>query len=425
MNKRFPFFYGWVIVGIAAVTMTLVYGVRHSCAVFFPSILDQFGWSRGSTAVMLSIHIFVYGAVAPLSGRLGDRWRPRRVMPTGVLILGLAAASCSLANQLWHFYLIFGVFAPIGLACCGWPLISPTLANWFTKHRGLAVSIGQMGGGLSFVYGMFAEYVISHFGWRTAYVVMGAVLIVILLPLLIIFFFYHPREKGLKPFGMELSETKPSKGQESTKPEYPDWTLRKAIRTYQLWLLVLSQFFFWGVGCYLLLGHQVKFAEDVGYSGMFAASIFALFGIFMVAGQLCSSVSDRIGREVTVTLSSVLVIGALFALISVTDASKPWLLYLYAFGFGFGVGLYSPTVFVGAADIFHGRHFGVINGLLLAGLGFGGAIGPWIGGYIYDLSGSYRFAFGLSMLSFALGCATFVAAAPRNAAKIIQRASLF
>ena len=420
MNKRFPFFYGWVVVGIAVITMTLVYGVRHSFAVFFPSILDQFSWSRGSTAVMLSLHIFVYGAVAPLAGRLGDRWRPRRVIPIGVLILGSAAASCSLAGRLWHFYLIFGIFAPIGLALSGWPILAPALANWFVRFRGLALGIGQLGGGLSFVYAMFAEYVISHFGWRAAYVVMGAMLITILLPLLIVFFVYHPGEKGLKPYGLDRPATKASREKESPAPEYPEWTLKKAIRTYQLWMLVLSQFFFWGIGCYLILAHQVKFAEDSGYSGMFAASIFALYGIFMAAGQLCSSVSDWIGRELTVALSSVLVIGALFALVSVTDTSRPWLLYAYAVGFGFGSGLFSPTIFVGAADIFYGRHFGVINGLILAGMGVGGAIGPWIGGYIYDVSGSYRLPFGLSMVSFALACVTFLAAAPRNADKIKQ-----
>ena len=150
MGKRSSLYYGWVIVGIAAITMTLVYGVRHSFSVFFPSILDQFGWSRGSTSIMLSIHILAYGVLAPVAGSLGDRWRPRRVMPMGIIILGLAAASCSFANKLWHFYLIFGIGTPMGLAFCGWPLLSPALSNWFSKRRGLALGVGQVGGGAQF-----------------------------------------------------------------------------------------------------------------------------------------------------------------------------------------------------------------------------------------------------------------------------------
>ena len=421
MGKRSSFYYGWVIVGIAAITMTLVYGVRHSFSVFYPSILDQFGWSRGSTSVMLSIHVLAYGVLAPVAGSLGDRWRPRRVMPMGIIILGLAAASCSFANKLWHFYLIFGIGTPMGLAFCGWPLLAPALSNWFSKRRGLALGIGQVGGGLSFAYGVFAEFAIIRFGWRMAYVIMGLSLIAVLLPLFLLLFYYKPSEKGLKPYGDDEPPEKTSSGQSVKRSDWAGWTVAEAMRTHQFWLLVVSQFFFWGVGCYLILAHQVKFAEDVGFSGIFAASIFALYGIFMAAGQISSAVSDRIGREWTVAFSGILTVISLFALISVTDASKPWVLYVYAVGFGLGTGLYSPTIFAGAADIFHGPHFGAINGFILTGMGIGGVIGPWLGGYIYDITGSYRIAFGLSIICFTLSCISFLMAAPRKADQIKQK----
>ena len=107
MVRRPPFFYGWVIVGIAVVGMTLVMGIRHSFAVFFPSILDEFGWDRGSTAIMLSLNLLIYGLMAPVAGSLGDRWRPRRVMLIGIAILGIATASCAFSHELWHFYLLW------------------------------------------------------------------------------------------------------------------------------------------------------------------------------------------------------------------------------------------------------------------------------------------------------------------------------
>jgi MFS family permease len=421
MSKRSSFYYGWVIVGIAALTMTLVYGVRHSFSVFFPSILNEFGWSRGSTSIMLSIHILAYGLLAPVAGSLGDRWRPRRIMPMGIIILGLAAASCSLANKLWHFYLIFGIGTPMGLAFCGWPLLSPALSNWFSTRRGLALGIGQVGGGFSFAYGVFAEFAISRFGWRIAYVIVGLTLIAVLVPLYLLFFYYRPDEKGLKPYGEDEPSEKPTSGPSSKRSNWAGWTVGEAMRTHQFWLLVVSQFFFWGVGCYLILAHQVKFAEDVGFSGIFAASIFALFGICMAAGQISSAVSDRIGREWTVVVSGILAVGSVFALVSVTDASKPWLLYVYAVGFGFGSGLYSPTIFAGAADIFHGPHFGAINGFILTGMGLGGVIGPWLGGYIYDITGTYRIAFSLSIIFFTLSCISFLLAAPRKADLIKQK----
>ena len=141
----------------------------------------------------------------------------------------------------------------------------------------------------------------------------------------------------------------------------------------------------------------------------------------MAAGQISSAVSDRIGREWTVAFSGILTVISLFALVSVTDASKPWLLYVYAVGFGLGSGLYSPTIFAGAADIFHGPHFGAISGFILTGMGIGGVIGPWLGGYIYDITGSYRIAFSLSIICFALSCISFLMAAPRKSDQIKQK----
>ena len=393
--------------------MTLAYGVRHSFGVFFPPILDEFGWSRGSTAVMLSIHLFVYGSVAPFTGALSDRWRAKRMILIGALVVALATASCGFASELWHFYVIFGVFTPIGLALVGAPLINPTINNWFFKFRGIAFSLAQMGGGLSFLYAIYAESMISAFGWRKAYFVLGVTLFVILVPMLFRFYVYHPRERRLEAFGIKGG--KPDLGQRPGKIEKQfSWTLKQASRTYQLWSLVISQTLFWGVGCYLLLAHQVKFAQDMGYSAMFAASTFGFFGISMVIGQVSASISDKIGRESTLVLGCVLAIGSVFILTLIRDSSNPWMLYAYAIGFGLGAGLQAPTLFVGASDLFSGRHFGAINGLILGGMGVGGAAGPWVGGYIHDLFGSYRYAFGLSMLCFGISAIAFVIAAPRR-----------
>ncbi len=418
---RPPFFYGWVIVGTAILGMTLIYGTRHSFSVFFPPILDEFGWSRGSTAIMLSLNLLVYGLVAPLAGTLGDRWKPRRVMVIGVVIVGLATAGCAFANELWQFYLLFGIMMPLGTSFSGWPLLAPALANWFSKRRGLAMAVGQAGGGVSFIYGMFVEYTISQLSWRAAYFVVAGVLMAIIIPLYLFFFYYRPEDKGLQPYGsaeppVTLRQT--AKTNEGDLPARRDWTLRRAMKTYQLWLLVISQPLYWGIGTYVVLAHQVKFAEDMGYSSTLAASIFALFGVFMVIGQLFAAMSDRIGREKTVTLAAILSSSAVLALLAVEGAGQPWLLYVYAVGFGLGAGLFTPMGFVGAADIFHGKHFGSISGLLLAGMGVGGAFGPWLGGYIYDVTGSYTGAFILAIVCFILASIAFWIAAPRHAARL-------
>ena len=90
--------------------------------------------------------------------------------------LGLATASCAFARELWHFYLLFGILVPIGTAFCGAPILNPALLNWFGSRRGLAIGLGQIGGGLSFAYGMLIESLISQLSWRPTYLIMAGII---------------------------------------------------------------------------------------------------------------------------------------------------------------------------------------------------------------------------------------------------------
>jgi MFS family permease len=414
-NRHSSFFYGWVIIAVSIITSMLVYGVRYSFSIFFPEILDEFGWSRGSTALMMSMNVFVYGLTAPVAGTLSSRWKPKILMPAGVILLVLAMTGCSFARQLWHFYICFGVIVPIGTALCGWPIISPALMNWFATRRGLVMGIGQAGSGLSFVYGLLAQYLILHLGWRSAYLALALILAAILLPLHRFIFHYHPKSKGLKPYGSEDRKTEKTV---EVVVQSRNWTVTQMLRAYQLWLLVLYFFLFWGISCFLVLAHQIKYAEDAGYSSVFAVSVFALYGVAMLLGQLSGVMSDRIGREKTMILSSAATLVGLTALMAVHDTSQPWLLYIYALGFGYGAGLSTAILFAGAADIFYGIHFSTASGILLTGMGLGGAIGPWLGGYLYDISGSYDNAFILCMVCIVLASVSYWIAAPRNANKL-------
>jgi len=414
VSRRPALFYGWVIVAVTVIGMLIIYGVRHSFSVFFVDILDEFGWSRGNTAIMFSLNVLIYGLLAPVAGSLGDRWKPRRIMPLGAALLGLATAGCGLANELWHFYVLFGILMPVGTVFTGWPLFAPAISNWFVRRRATGLGIGLIGGGLSFTMGIFAEYLIWLLEWRWAYVVLAGMVIGIVIPVVLLFFHYRPADIGRHADGFERSvgeDPKPAPGGGA----FRDWTLSQAVRTYQLWLLVLAFMLYFGVGNYLVLAHQVAFAEDIGYSGMIAASVFGLYGIFLAVGQVSGFIADRIGREKTFTLATLLSVAGLLLLISVRDASQPWMLYAYAICFGYGAGLMVPALIAGAADLFHGRHFGAINGLLLTGMGVGGAIGPWLGGFIFDIWGSYICAFIICIIAICLACLGFWVAAPRRA----------
>jgi MFS family permease len=418
MNRTSRIFYGWYLVGICIISMILIYGIRHSFAVFFSPILEEFRWSRGDIAMMMSLNILIYGFLAPLAGWLADRWRPRILIPAGIVILGAAAAGCAFATRLWHFYFLFGFLMSIGSAFSGWPIFAPALMNWFTKRRGLVLGLGQMGGGLSFVYSLFVEFAIRNLGWRQAFLALSFVLMATLLPLLFLFFFYRPQDKGMAAYGGE--DGKADRGklrlEMKEKPGAPPsgGGLKEVLQTRQLWFLVASYALYWGIAGYMIMAHQVRFLQDNGFSSAFSASIFALLGIMIFFGQMSAFLSDWFGREKTHTLATCLSIGGLAALMAVGENSPVWLLYAFAALFGYGGGLATPVTYAASADIFHGRHFGTVGGLLLGGMGLGSVLGPWLGGHLFDISGSYKYAFAFCMVSLVFSTFFLWVAAPRK-----------
>jgi MFS family permease len=369
---------------------------------------------------MLSLNLFLYGIAAPVVGFFISRWRPRSLLLIGISTLAVATVGCAFADRLWHFYLLFGFVNAMGCAFGGWPILAPALMNWFIKRRGLVMGLGQMGAGLSFVYVVFTRFVISEVGWRSAFFVLAAVLVIFVFPLFFFLFIYDPKEKGLKAFGeMDPSHAEdPSSGKGLSQTSKMDrGSVREVLKAPKLWFLVIAFALYNGIGIYLVLAHQVKFTEDVGYSNLFGVSIFGLYGITLVIGHFSGFLSDGWGREKTLTLAASFSTAALLALLSVEDTSKPWLLYLYAICFAYGAGLFAPTMFASAADLFPGPHFGSVGGLLLTGMGAGAAVGPWLGGHLYDISGTYRVAFMVCIVCIVAACFFVWMAAPRKAAR--------
>ena len=395
MEKRQGIFYGWVVLIIAFLTLVLGYAIRNTFSVFYPTIVEEFGWGRGNTALMFSISIIIYGMVAPVAGSLVDRFGPRLVLPIGAFIVGGGVALCSIATSQWHFYLFYGVMVAAGLSLVGWTPLSAIISNWFVKKRGLVFGILAAGFGGSLVFASVAQFLISTFGWQAAYVIIGISSIAIIAPLCGLLMFGRPQDKGLLPDGMPLSSQEPQEvnsPKTSARPEakgVPAWTLRRAMKTYHFWLLFVIAFCLLGLVETIAIAHQVFFLRDVGYTPMVAANIYSVFGVAFVLGTLCSFISDRLGRGKVFIPSCFLSALAVCLLFLIKDASQPWMAFLFALFFGFGIGTAGPVFFTTVADLFQGRHFGSIQGTVVLGFSLGGAIAPWLAGFIHDRSGSY------------------------------------
>src|SRR6195952_1848704 len=130
-RMRLPFFYGWIIIAVTFVTMAIGGKARHAFSLFFPPIIDEFGWERGVTAGAFSFGFLVSGAVSPLIGRMMGRFGPRAVMELGVALMAAGLLLGPLTTQPWHLYLTIGVLVGAGSVGLGYSGQSLFLPNWF------------------------------------------------------------------------------------------------------------------------------------------------------------------------------------------------------------------------------------------------------------------------------------------------------
>src|ERR1700691_4782336 len=198
---RLPFFYGWVLVGVAFVTMAVGVNARTAFSLLFPPILSEFGWDRGVTAGAFSFGFVASAIVSPLIGRLMDRLGPRSVMELGVALMAGGLLLAPLTTQPWHLYLTIGVLVGAGSICLGYSGQSLYLPNWFNRRRGLAIGLAFAGVGIGSVTLLpWVQVMIDHIGWRTACTAMGIMILVVLAPINLLLR-RRPEDVGLEPDG--------------------------------------------------------------------------------------------------------------------------------------------------------------------------------------------------------------------------------
>jgi MFS family permease len=421
-RSRLPFFYGWIIVAVAFVTMALGVNARTAFSLLFPPILAEFGWERGVTAGAFSFGFVVTAAVSPFLGWLMDRRGPRLVMELGV---GLMAAGLMLATSVrepWQLYLTLGVLSGAGSVCLGYTGHSLFLPNWFVRRRGLAMSLAFSGVGVGSLLLPGLQTVIDQIGWRSACWMLGLLLLLMLAPLNLLLR-ARPQEMGLEPDGDRApTDAAPAKNN-IVDPAWAaiDWTLARALRTKRFWWIALGYFcglFAW----YAVQVHQTKYLIEIGFRSGTAVWALSLVSVTAIPGQiLLGHLSDRVGREWVWTIGSLgFALSYLALLLLQATPSLPLLFVMVVAQGALGYGL---TSVLGAipAEIFQGRHFGSIFGALMLLSILGGAVGPWLTGAIYDWTGSYAPAFLTAILLSLVGIAAIWLAAPRRVRAVAGR----
>jgi len=385
---RGRFHYAWIVAGTTCLALLAVCGVRSSFGVFVHPLQHAFGWERSAIAVTAVLSMVLYGALGPLAGRLADRYGPRWVLAMGVMLTGMGVLASATIAHLWQFHLYYGVVTSIGAGGAAMVTAAAMTSRWFAERR--AFVMGLAGAGVSagqLAVLPLAAHLEQTFGWRWSFAGMGVVLLLCVLPLILFLVRDDPAAMGLAPYGERRGE-----GTHETSPDAGDFTpLRTAIRRREFWLLAGS-FFVCGYTSTGLIGvHLIPHAVDHGFTAMAASSAMGLMGAMNVVGTTASGyIADRYGKRLPLAAYYFLRGLSLFFLLAVGTTGE---LNLFAIVFGLNYISTVPPTSMLTADLFGRRSVGMLFGWIFLAHQIGAGLASYIGGAVYDRTGTYDWAF--------------------------------
>ena len=425
--SQLPFYYGWLIVGVAFVTMAIAVTARTAFSLLLPPLIDEFGWDRGLVAGAFSFGFLVSAVLSPAIGRIMDSHGPRVVIGSGVCLMSAGLFMAPWIARPWQLYATLGVLVGCGANLMTYTAHSLFLPNWFVRRRGLAMSIAFSGAGVGAIVLLpWLQAIIGRDGWRASCTATGLLVVLVIGPLTMLVR-RQPEDIGLIPDGgSDAAGTGRTRRLASVVDSdwvAIEWTLARATRTARFWWIALAYFcalFAW----YAVQVHQTKYLIEAGFTPLVAAWSLGIVSIVAIPGQIgLGALSDRVGREWIWTVACGGFAICYAALIAIEWVPSYPLLYLMVFSQGF-LG-YAMTSVMGpiVAEIFEGPHYGSIFGTLTVALIGGGAAGPWAAGIVHDRTGSYGLAFGLAIICCLASATAIWIAAPRKVRRVPGRGS--
>ena len=365
--------YAWLRL-FAALGLGTVGGVgMWSVVVALPFVQADFAISRADAALAVAFGMLGFGTGGIVMGSVVDRFGILRPLVSGVFCLALGYLACAHATNIWQFALAQGLLVGLlGGAISFGPLMADT-SMWFSRRRGLAVAICASGNYLAgTIWPPIVQHLITSYGWRLTHIIIAAVIVLIMLPLLLL----------LRPASPIPSSSTPTPS--ATAP-----AMSISPRTLQ-WLLAFA-----GVSCCIAMSmpqvHIVAYCQDLGYGPARGAEMLSLMLGFGIVSRLLSGViADRIGGLSTLLISAALQAFAL-ALYIPFDGLMP--LYIISAFFGLVQGGIIPSYAIIVREYFPANEAATRLGVVLTSTMIGMAVGGWMTGLIFDISGSYRVAF--------------------------------
>jgi MFS family permease len=382
--------YAWVVVAVVAVTLTIASGARFLFGVVLKPISEEFGWDRAQLTGAVMLAMIVLSICQPLVGILVDRIGAKKILVSGIALLGVSLIPLSLATSLWQIYIFYGLLTSFGLAAASPVLATSIVGRWFTQKRGLAMSLATSGSAFGqLLIVPVATWIMLATSWQTTYLVLAVALLAVAVPLSAIFLRDAPR--ATEAAGASSSED--------------GLTLREAVAHPAFWVLA-----FGFVACGWTMAfpntHFLAYADDMGMSVLHAANTISVTAVFSILGSvLLGLAADRFRRTSVLALTYALR-GLAFLLLLLLPADN--LLYVYGLVLGISWTATTPLTAAIAADRYGPKHLGFIFGSLFTFMNLGFGFGSFLGGVIFEASGGYQLAL---IVNVVLGIVASIAAA--------------
>jgi MFS family permease len=370
-------YYGYWIAAACFAIQGIGLGTLMSFGVFFKPLLAEFGWSRAALSGATSVAFLVMGALGVLVGGLNDRFGPRAIMTVTGGVLGLGYLLMSRTGSLWQLYLFYGVVVGAGMSSIDIIALTTT-ARWFMRRRGAMTGVVKVGTGAGqMTVPLGASLLIAAYGWRSAYLILGALVLIVLVAVSQVLK-RDPSRVGLAVDGIgAVTGTHRDEGM----------ALAEAARTKQFWLLCLANFSVI-YSLMTIMMHIVPHAADIGASAVQAAGVMSAIGGASMLGRIVTGFAiDRIGSKKSMMICFLILVASL---LWVQLARELWMVYLFAGVYGMVHGGFFTVMSPIVAELFGIASHGVLFGVVLFWGTAGGALGPFVAGHVFDVAGSYR-----------------------------------
>lgn len=384
---------GWFVVATVTTMLAVTSGARFLFGVVLKPLSDEYGWGREALASAVTINVIILTILQPLIGMAVDRWGSRRILLLGTLGTALLSLPITLANQLWQIYLFYSVIAAVSFAAMSPVNITKLVSGWFTKRRGMALSIASSGaafGQLAVI--PIATWIMAHYGWRISYWSIAVVVVAAMLP--IGWFFVRDAPAGATddPAGEAEAPRAARIAQEHAEPKLSIW---QAIRVPAFWQLSFG-FFVCGYTMSFTQVHMVPYFLDMPEHSVGTMQAVASLALSVVGGAsvlgaiLIGYLADRVGHRQMLALTYFLR-GLSFMILLLVGANITGI-FIAAVVMGISWTSTTPLTSAISADIYGRASIGAIFGFIFSAMNLGTGVGAIIAGRDYDLTGNYHVA---------------------------------